>query len=164
MITYSSIFLLKWCFTAFCDGETVVWFWTRVDKVNKLGVVDVILLTDEFDTLLDEEAPWSKLFSRICVLDGLVVKTVGTAVLIDVKFVVLVFRLLLVILSSLDSLWFTIMGGIWTLFPLFDDKGMLSPERKLVIKKSLQTKVWWKFFCGFCQEHCPKINNWNSML
>lgn len=78
--------------------------------------------------------------SRICVLDGLVVKTVGTAVLIDVKFVVLVFRLLLVILS-LDSLWFTIMGGIWTLFPLFEDKGVLSPERKLVIKKSLQTKV-----------------------
>ena len=72
--------------------------------------------------------------SRICVLDGLVVKTVGTAVLIDVKFVVLVFRLLLVILSSLDSLWFTIMGGIWTLFPLFEDRGMLSPERKLVIK------------------------------
>lgn len=78
--------------------------------------------------------------SRICVLDGLVVKTVRTAVLIDVKFVVLVFRLLLVILS-LDSLWFTIMGGIWTLFPLFEDKGVLSPERKLVIKKSLQTKV-----------------------
>jgi len=72
------------------------------------------------------------MISRICVLDCLVVKTVGTAVLIDVKFVLLEFRLLLVILSSLDSLWFTIMGGIWTLFP--EDKGMLSPERKLVIK------------------------------
>ena len=139
MITYSSIFVLKWCFTAFCDGETVVRFWTYVDKVITLGVVDVISLTDEFDTLLDEVTPWPKLFSpnmtsRICVLDGLVVKTVGTAVLIDVKFVLLEFRLLLVILSSLDSLWFTIMGGIWTLFPLFEDKGMLSPERKLVIK------------------------------
>lgn len=78
-----------------------------MDKVNKLGVVDEI--TDEFDTLLDEVTPSSKLFSanmrsRICVLDGLVVKTVGTAVLIDVKFALLVFRLLLVILSGLDSL------------------------------------------------------------
>lgn len=78
-----------------------------MDKVNKLGVVDEI--TDEFDTLLDEVTPSSKLFSanmtsRICVLDGLVVKTVGTAVLIDVQFALLVFSLLLVILSSLDSL------------------------------------------------------------
>lgn len=138
MITYSTIFVLKWCFTAFCDGETVVWFWTCVDKVNKLGAVDVISLTDEFDTLFDEVTSWllfsPNMTSTICVLDGFVVKTVGTAVMIDVKFVLLEFRLLLVTLSSLDSLWFTIMGGIWTLFPLFEDKGMLSPERKLVIK------------------------------
>ena len=154
MITYSSIFVLKRRFTAFCDGETVVWFWTYVDKVNKLGAVDVILLTDEFNTLLDEVTPWSKLFSpsmtsRICVLDGLVVKTVGTAVLRDVKLVLLVFRLLVVILSSLDSLWFTIMGGIWTLFPLFEDKGVLSPERKLVIKKITSNQGLMKVFLWF---------------